>query len=130
MNRTLFIVSIAALLSICAIAADTATDIGLIEDGSTVITAVDHTMLVNGATQVVAKQDGTVDIITVSGNVSTTNTVAVVSQIPSDYVSASTATNIAKSIIRDRVAGLNVDLQSAEDTRAAVSNLISILKGL
>ena len=77
MNRTLLPASIAALLSICAIAADTATDIGLIEDGSTVITAVDHTMLVNGATQVVAKQDGTVDIITVSGNVSTTNTVAV-----------------------------------------------------
>jgi len=130
MNRTLLPVSIAALLSICAIAADTATDIGLIEDGSTVITAVDHTMLVNGSTTVHANQDGTVSIILSSGGVSTTNTVAVVSQIPSDYVSASTATNIAKSIIRDRVAGLNVDLQSAEDTRVAVSNLISILKGL
>jgi hypothetical protein len=130
MNRMLLPVSIAALFSICAIAADTVSDIGLIEDGSTVVTAVDHTMLVNGSTQVMANQDGTVSVILSSGGSATTNTLAIVSQIPSDYVSASMATNIAKSIIRDKVAELSANLQSAEDTRAAVSNLITILKGL
>lgn len=62
MKHRSLLVSLAALVSLCAIAADTATDIGLINDGSTVITAVDHTRLVNGSTSVVANQDGTASI--------------------------------------------------------------------
>ena len=46
------------------------------------------------------------------------------------YVPASTATNIAKQIIRSAVANVNVNLQSAEDTRVALTNLITILKNL
>lgn len=47
-----------------------------------------------------------------------------------NYTSASTATNIARQIIRDAVSQVNVNLQSAEDTRAALTNLITILKNL
>ncbi len=63
MKHRSLLVSLAALVSLCAIAADTATDIGLINDGSTVITAVDHTKLVNGTTQVIANQNGTASIV-------------------------------------------------------------------
>lgn len=46
------------------------------------------------------------------------------------YVPASTATNIAKQIIRDAVSGVNTDIQTAEDARVALTNLITILKNL
>ena len=54
----------------------------------------------------------------------------VTSKIPTDYVSASTATNIARAIISDALANVNVNIQSAEDTRVALTNLITILKSL
>jgi hypothetical protein len=47
-----------------------------------------------------------------------------------DYTTYLAATNIAKQIIRDAVSGINVNLQSAEDTRVAVSNLIVVLQNL
>lgn len=47
-----------------------------------------------------------------------------------EYVPASTATNIAKQIIRNAVSGVNTNIQSAEDARAALTNLITILKNL
>ena len=69
-------------------------------------------------------------------------TIATVDQLPTiptnvsafsndaNYVPASTATNIAKQIIRNAVSGVNTDIQSAEDARAALTNLITILKNL
>lgn len=63
------------------------------------------------------------EIPTVPTNVSAFNNDA-------GYVPASTATNIAKQIIRDAVSGVNTDIQTAEDTRVALTNLITILKNL
>ena len=63
MKHRSLLVSLAALVSLCAIAADTATDIGLINDGSTVITAVDHTKLINGTTEVRANTNGTASVV-------------------------------------------------------------------
>lgn len=47
-----------------------------------------------------------------------------------NYTSGQVATNIARQIIRDAVSQVNVNLQSADDTRAALTNLITILKNL
>jgi hypothetical protein len=121
-----------ALLCVCcfAYAADTTAALSGATRSTQFVTAVDHTKLVSGNTSVVARQDGTVSIVISSGQQSVTNTVATTAQIPYDYVSAATATNIAKAIIRERVSGLSTNLQTAEDTRVAVSNLITILKNL
>ena len=73
---------------------------------------------------------------------SSTKTVATTDQLPTipvnvssfandaNYIAALTATNIAKAIIRNAVANVNVNIQSAEDTRVALTNLITILKNL
>lgn len=61
--------------------------------------------------------------IYIPGNVSAFNNDA-------GYVPASTATNIAKQIIRNAVSGVNTNIQSAEDARVALTNLITILKNL
>ena len=47
-----------------------------------------------------------------------------------NYTSASVATNIARQIIHDAVFNVSTNLQTAEDTRAALTNLITILKNL
>lgn len=65
----------------------------------------------------------TTDIPTVPTNVSSFTNDA-------NYIAALTATNIARAIIRDAVANVNVNIQSAEDTRVALTNLITILKNL
>ena len=69
-------------------------------------------------------------------------TIATVDQLPTiptnvsafsndaNYVPASTATNIARQIIRNAVSGVNTNIQSAEDARATLTNLITILKNL
>ena len=79
--------------------------------------------------------DGTFNILPVGGAsgfwIGETNLETfVTSKIPTDYVSASTATNIARAIISDALANVNVNIQSAEDTRVALTNLITILKSL
>lgn len=63
------------------------------------------------------------EIPTVPTNVSAFNNDA-------NYTSGQIATNIARQIIRDAVSQVNVNLQSAEDTRATLTNLITILKNL
>lgn len=57
------LVSLAALVSVLVHAADTARNIETINDGESVVTAVDHTKLVNGTTEVVANADGTASIV-------------------------------------------------------------------
>ena len=63
MNVKSSLVSLAALVSVFAHAADTARSIETINDGESVVTAVDHTRLVNGTTEVVANADGTASIV-------------------------------------------------------------------
>lgn len=73
-----------------------------------------------GGTKTIATVDR---LPTIPANVSAFNNDA-------NYTSGQIATNIARQIIRDAVSQVNVNLQSAEDTRVALTNLITILKNL
>jgi len=73
-----------------------------------------------GSTKTIATID---QLPTVPANVSAFNNDA-------NYTSGQVATNIAKQIIHDAVSGVNTDIQTAEDARVALTNLITILKNL
>lgn len=60
----------------------------------------------------------------------TTNAANSVYEKASSSITAQTATNIARQIVRDAVSEVNTNIQSAEDARVALTNLITILKNL
>lgn len=63
MNLRNVLSSLAVLATVFSYSADTTADIGTIEDGSHVVTAVDHVKLVNGTTEVRANTNGTASVV-------------------------------------------------------------------